>query len=233
MEESGLKSKEKNTKQDRDAKRQRLYRQGKKKKGKYVNLFVPHDVALKIKGHPGLLVERFVELSQVMDLIEKQDREIRELRSRREMRRIRLSQEFENGWIERRFGQSSEKEVLERANSERYDLRKTLAEERNEHDRLRRRVYTIVDTAGGLVKKVLDESEEYLRFIHAINRTLLNPRIKNERRKALAIDKIRQECKAIIERNTTIHEENKASYDRLFDRWSPDSLREAVDPRDA
>ncbi|OPY85488.1 MAG: hypothetical protein A4E65_00113 [Syntrophorhabdus sp. PtaU1.Bin153] len=218
-----------NKKRERDAKRQKLFREGKKKKGRYVNLFVPQDVARKIEGKPSLLVKRFLELSEVMDLLEQQDEVIRELRSRREMRRTRQSQQFEKEWFERRFGQSSEKEVLERANGERQRLEKVLAEERSEHDAFRRSVYVITEAAGGLVQKVLDESEGYLETIQAISKALLNPRIKNERMKALAIDRIRQECKSVIERATAAHETNKAAYDRLFGRWSSERLRGAID----
>ena len=102
--------------------------------------------------------------------------------------------------IERLFGQSSEKELLEWANGERRRLEESLAEERNEHDHLRRRIHSVLDAAGGLVKTVLDESEDYLAVIHAVNNVLLNPRNKNEKRKAVAIDRIRQQCKAAIER---------------------------------
>lgn len=228
MEESDPKH-EGNKKRDQDAKRQKLYREGKKKKGKYVNLFVPQDIARKIKGNPSLLVKRFAELSHVLDLLEQQDETIRELRSRREMRRIRQSQQFEREWIEKRFGQSSEREALERANGERYRLEELLAKERNEHDAFRRHTYVTIHTVGGLVKKVLDESEGYLQTIQAINKTLLNPRIKNERMQALTIDKIRQECKSIIERDMAAHEANKEAYERFFGRWSRDRLRDIVD----
>ena len=68
------------TKRERDAKRQSAYRKRKKEKGKYVTLFVPSEVAGKIKGKPGLLVKRFAELSEVMDRLEEQEKEIRELR---------------------------------------------------------------------------------------------------------------------------------------------------------
>jgi len=219
-----------NSKRDRDAKRQSAYRKRKKEKGKYVTLFVPREVAGKIKGKPGLLVKRFAELSEVMDRLEEQEKEIREMSSQREKRRISLSLKYENGLIEKRFGESSEKELLERAGDERRRLAELLAEERNEHDRLMTRVYAIVDTAGALVKKALDESEDYLDVIRAVNSALLNPRIKNEQRKAMAIDRIRQRCRAVIERSAAIHETNKAAYDRLFYRWSPDRLRKAVDP---
>jgi len=231
MEESGETSREK-VKRERDAKRQSAYRTRKKEKGTYVNLFVPREIARKIKGKPGLLVKRFTELSEVMDRLEEQEKEIRELKSKRETRRISRSLEFENGLIERRFGRSDDKELLEQSMGERRRLEESLAEERNEHDRLRRRVHAIIDTAGSLVRAVLDESEDYLGVIHAVNNALLNPRNKNEKRKAMAIDRIRQQCRAVIERGTTAHEDNKAAHDRLFGRWSPHGLRDAVDPID-
>lgn len=76
----------------------------------------------------------------------------------------------------------------------------------------------------------MDESEDYLDVIRAVNNALLNPRIKNEQRKAMAINRIRQQCRAVIERSAAVHEANKAAYDRLFGRWSPDRLRNTVDP---
>ncbi len=79
-----------------------------------------------------------------------------------------------------------------------------LAEEKNERDRLKKRVYAILDAAGGLVKKALDESEDYLDVIRAANSALLNPRIKNEQRKAMAIDRIRRQCRAVIERSAAV-----------------------------
>ena len=93
MEESGGKSQEK-LKRERDAKRQSAYRTRKKEKGKYVNLFVPPDIARKIKGKPSLLVERFAELSEVMDRLDEQEKDIRELRSQGEKRRISRSLKF-------------------------------------------------------------------------------------------------------------------------------------------
>ncbi|MGD0233900.1 MAG: hypothetical protein ABSC55_05105, partial [Syntrophorhabdales bacterium] len=203
MEESS-RNDERNRK-ERDRERQRLYRKRKRKTGKYVNLFVPDDVARKLKRNPGLLVRRFVELSQVMDLLEKQDKEIQEFNSRRQARKLRLSQESENRWIAYRFREWSGQDLLKQATSERYRLQELVAEQENNHAQFRRRVLAILDTAGGLVKKVLDESEEYLNVIHTINKALLNPRIKNERRKALALAAIRQTCKVIIEQNTPIH----------------------------
>ena len=101
---------------------------------------------------------------------------------------------------------------------------------RNESERVKKRVYAILDAAAGLVKKALDESEDYLDLIRAVNSALLNPRIKNEQRKAMAIDKIRQQCKAATERGAAVHGANKTVYRRLFDTWSPDRLHEAVDP---
>ena len=83
-----------------------------------------------------------------MDRLEEQEKEIAELRSQREKRRISLSLKFENALIEKRFGESGEKDLLERANDERRRLAELLAEERNERDRLMRRVYAIVDAAG-------------------------------------------------------------------------------------
>jgi len=228
MDENDWSSKEKKMR-ERDAKRQRLYRQGKQEKGKYVNLFVPHDVALKIKGNPSLLVKRFVELSQVMDLIEKQHEEIQELRSRRERRKVKRSQEIEERWLEIRFGRSTGEKIAEQFTDERYRMEKLLAEERLDHARFKKRVYAIIDTTGGFVQKLLDESEGYLNIIQAINKTLLNPRIKNERKKALAIDQIRRTCKSIIEQSMTVHEDNKTSYDRLFNVWSSESLRRGID----
>ncbi len=219
-----------NVTREQNAKRQKAYRRRKKGRGRYVNLFVPTEVAQKIKGEPALLVKRFVELSEVMDRFEQQDKEIRELRSRIEMRKMSLSLKFEKRLIAKRFGESSEKELLEWANDERRHLAESLAEERNERDRVMRRVYAILDMAGGLAKKALDESEDYLNLIRAVNNALLNPRIKNEQRKAMAIERIRGQCRQAIERGQAIHEDNKASYRRLFDRWSPDGLREAVDP---
>lgn len=147
MEESGGNS-QKKLKREQDAKRQGAYRKRKKEKGKYVNLFVSQEIARKIKGKPALLVERFVELPEVMDRLEEQEKEIAELRSQREKRRISLSLKFENALIEKRFGESGEKDLLERANDERRRLAELLAEERNERDRLMRRVYAIVDAAG-------------------------------------------------------------------------------------
>ena len=164
-----------------------------------MNLFVPTEVAQKIKGEPALLVKRFVELSEVMDRFEQQDKEIRELRSRIEMRKMSLSLKFEKRLIAKRFGESSEKELLEWANDERRHLAESLAEERNERDRVMRRVYAILDMAGGLAKKALDESEDYLNLIRAVNNALLNPRIKNEQRKAMAIERIRGQCRQAIE----------------------------------
>jgi hypothetical protein len=229
MEESPEKNRG-TSKRERDAKRQRAYRKRKKGKGKYVTLFVPTEIARKIKGKPALLVRRFAELSDVMDRLEQQDKEIRELRSRLEMRKMSLSLRFEKRLIAKRFGESSEKDSLMWANDERRRLAELLAEERNESERLKKRVYAILDAAGGLVKKALDESEDYLDVIRAVNSALLNPRIKNEQRKAAAIDRIRRQCGAVIERSQKVHEDNKAACRRLFDSWSPDRLHEAVDP---
>jgi hypothetical protein len=229
MEESPEKTKEKE-KRERDAKRQRVYRKRKNAKGKYVTLFVPSEIAGKIKGKPSILVKRFAELSEVMDLLEEQEKEIRELRSQREKRRISLSVKFEKRLIEKRFTQSAEKELLERASDECHRLAELLTEERSKRDRLMRRVYAILDVAGALVKKALDESEDYLNVIRAVNGALLNPRIKNEQRKSAAIDNIRRQCRETIERSQAVHDGNKASYHRLFYLWSPDRLHEAVDP---
>jgi hypothetical protein len=215
-----------NAKREQDAKRQKAYRKRKKEKGKYVTLFVPTEVAVKVKGNPALLVKRFAELSEVMDRLEQQDKEIWELRSQTEMRKISLSLRFEKRLIAKRYGESSEKELLERANDE----RRRLAEERNESERLKKRVYAILDAAAGLVKKALDESEDYLDLIRAVNSALLNPRIKNEQKKAIAIDRIRWQCREAIGRSQVVHEDNKAAYNRLFHRWSPDRLHMAVDP---
>jgi hypothetical protein len=219
-----------NSKREQDAKRQKAYRKRKKEKGKYVTVFVPTEVAAKIKRNPALLVKRFVELSEVIDRLEAQETEIRELKSQREKRRVSLSLRLQNKLIEKRFGQSSEKELLEWANDERRRLTELLAEEKNEQDRLRKHVHAIIDAAGGLVKKALDESENSLDVIRAISGALLNPRIKNEQRRAMAIDSIRRLCRAAIERSAAVHEANKASHRRLFYLWSPDRLHEAVDP---
>jgi len=219
-----------NVTREQNAKRQSAYRKRKKEKGKYVTLFVPTEVARKIKGKPSLLVKRFAELSEMMDHLEQQDKEIRQLRSQIEMRKMSLSLKFEKRLIAKRFGESSEKELLEWANDERRRLAESLAEERNERDRVTRRVYAILDTAGGLAKKALDESEDYLKLIRAVNSALLNPRIKNEQRKAMAIERIRRQCRQAIERGAATHEANNAAYRRLFDKWSPDGLHEAVDP---
>jgi hypothetical protein len=229
MEESAEKDKG-NLKREQNAERQRAYRRRKKGRGRYVHLFVPTEVAWKIKGKPSLLVERFAELSEVMDRLEKQDKEIRELRSRLEMRKMSLSLRFEKRFIAKRFGESSEKELLVWANDERRRLAELLAEERSEQDRVKKRVYAILDAAGALVKKALDESEDYLDLISAVNSALLNPRIKNEQRKAVTIDRIRRQCRAAIERSAAVHGDNKASHRRLFYVWSPDRLHEAVDP---
>jgi AraC-like DNA-binding protein len=121
-----------NEKREQNAKRQRTYRRRKKERGSYVHLFVPTEVARKIKGKPSLLVRRFTELSDVMDRLEQQDKEIRELRSRLEMRKMSLSLRFEKRLIAKRFGESSEKELLEWANDERRRLAELLAEERND-----------------------------------------------------------------------------------------------------
>ncbi|MGD0231247.1 MAG: hypothetical protein ABSC19_12960 [Syntrophorhabdales bacterium] len=219
-----------NVKREKNAKRQRTYRRRKKEQGRYVYLFVPTEVARKIKGKPALLGERFAELSEVMDRLEQQDKEIRELRSRIEIRKISLSLRFEKRLIAKRFGEFSEKDLLMWANDERRRLAELLAEERNESERVKKRVYAILDAAGGLAKKALDESEDYLDLIRAVNSALLNPRIKNEQRKAMAIERIRRQCKAAIESGAVTHEANNAACRRLFDRWSPDGLYEAVDP---
>lgn len=71
-------------------------------------------------------------------------------------------------------------------------------------------------TAEALVHKLIDESERYLEVIHGIQNALLNPRVKNEKRALLAVDRIRQECKSIIESGSAAHEENRASIERIF-----------------
>jgi hypothetical protein len=88
------------------------------------------------------------------------------------MRENRLLQQSEKSSIERRFGQSSEKEVLEWTNSERNRLKMLLEGEKNIDEDLKRSVYAIIATAESFVKKLLDEFGYCVRVVHAINGVL-------------------------------------------------------------
>lgn len=78
------------------AERQRDCRDRKKSKGKYVNVFVPREVAKKIRGNPSLLVKRFVEFSVLMNRIEELEEELDRVTSHREVRKLRLRKRIEN-----------------------------------------------------------------------------------------------------------------------------------------
>ena len=99
---------------------------------------------------------------------------------------------------------------------EREKLRARLAEEEAKSVRIERRLYSFVGAIEALANKLIHESGQYLEVIRGIQNKLLNPRVKNEKRALLTVERIRQECKSIIESGSAIHEENKASIERVF-----------------
>lgn len=197
------------------AERQRDCRDRKKSKGKYVNVFVPREVAKKIRGNPSLLVKRFVEFSVLMNRIEELEEELDRVTSHREVRKLRLRKRIENEFFWKLYEKTVE-DLPEIYAREREELRARLAEAEAKSARIERRSSLLSAATEALFNKLVGESGQYLEVIRGIRSILLNPRLKNEKIALLAMDRIRQECKTIIEDGSANHEENKASIERIF-----------------
>jgi hypothetical protein len=208
-------------KRERDALRQKLCRRRKKAKGKYVHLFVPHAVAARIKGNPSRLVQRFVELSEVMDRMEQQEKEIHGLTQALVTKGLTLHKRLVVQALREQFAGHPPGGLRAVVGLYVDDLNKELAEERNEFARFKRRASLFANAADALIKVLTGKSEEYLQAIHTIEEALSNPRLKYEWVRESTLNRIRTLCKSTTEQSAATREKNRAAHHRLLHDWLP------------